>query len=96
MDGLTRRTGELMSHDAKIGGSGVEAPEVLLAVARVLEETFVFALEVCKQRHRNTKTDFVCTVQWIPNFAEYPSINFGNNLTSVVHGSSANIALSHF
>lgn len=35
-----------MSDDAKVRGSGVEAPEVLLAVARVREEAFINALEV--------------------------------------------------
>lgn len=36
-----------MSHDAEVGGSGVQTPEVFLAVARVREEALVGTLEVC-------------------------------------------------
>ncbi|KAL4718683.1 hypothetical protein ACJJTC_005503 [Scirpophaga incertulas] len=41
-------TCELVRDYAKVGRSRVETPEVLLAVARVLEESFVRAFEVCQ------------------------------------------------
>lgn len=41
-----RGTGKLVGHNAEAGGTAIQAPVVLLAVARVLEEAFLLALEV--------------------------------------------------
>lgn len=43
----TRRTGERMRHDAQIGWTAVQAPEILFAIARMRIEAFVLALEIC-------------------------------------------------
>lgn len=43
----TGRTRERIGDNAQIGWSAVETPEVLFAVARIREKTFVRALEIC-------------------------------------------------
>jgi hypothetical protein len=41
-----------VGHNAQVGGPTVQAPEVLLAVARMREESLVFALEICQELNR--------------------------------------------
>ena len=46
---LTWWTGELVRHNTQVWGTAVQAPEVLLAVPRMWEESLVLTLEICPE-----------------------------------------------